>query len=460
MSAPALSVTAICRKSLSTIGVVFALVLICGASLGTAAPAQRTSGDQQWASLFAPAGQLDCRAVAAATAADGSLYVAASSAAVTGGPRDIVLLKYAADGTLTWQQVVGGPGDDRPVAVAVDGNDNAVLAGTMRGATTGDDAYVVKYSPAGVRRWAAFYRGPGRGADAAADVAADLHNGAVYVAATTSGPGGRRATVLKFTAAGHREWVRRYVALPRPSAAGALAVDPSGNAYICGSYSSHGDLAGLVVKYTRSGRLAWRASMTGARQRDSAFYDVALGPKGRLYACGSRGVALGAGAVLVAYRAQSGRAAWVTTLRPTALGENLYDSVDCDAAGNAVVVGEVTGGSATGRQAVTVKYRSSGATQWMRFYNATTTADADTLSDLALDGTGRVFAVGTSHAAAGDQMVTLSYTSSGVLRWATLYGGPAAGLAIALGRSSSVYAVGFAAAGTAATESAAVSYQP
>ena len=464
MSAATLTSTGARRIVWAITGAVLCLAVAAAAGLALAAgaPTQRASGDQQWAQLFTPPGQLDCRAVAAVAAPDGSLYVAASAAVATGAPHNIVLLKYSPDGTPAWQRTMGGSGDDRPAALAVDGNGNVVLAGTTHGTTTGTDAYVVKYSPAGARRWAAHYRGPAGGADTAADVAVDPSTGNVYLAATTSGVGGRRATLVKFTATGHRAWARRCT-VPAPSSAAALVVDAAGSAYVCGSYRSRGDLEGLVLKYSKSGILAWSASAVGARQRDSAFTDIAISPQGRIYACGRRGIALGASGVLVAYKAQSGQPAWTVTLSPAALGENIYQSVTCDAAGNAVVVGEVAGAGSTGVQAVTAKYRPSGSTQWMQFYNATTTGDPDTLSAVAVDAASRVFAVGTSHTAAGDRMLALSYSSDGVPRWAALYDGPAGasgGVAVALGRSASVYAVGSAASSAVATESAAVSFTP
>ncbi len=88
MSAPTLSATFGGRAMRAVAGAVLCLALIAGAGLALAAasPAQRTSGDQLWAQLFAPPGMPDCRGVAAAAAPDGSLYVAASSAAADGSP--------------------------------------------------------------------------------------------------------------------------------------------------------------------------------------------------------------------------------------------------------------------------------------------------------------------------------------------------------------------------------------
>ena len=118
MSAATLTSTGARRIVWAITGAVLCLAVAAAAGLALAAgaPTQRASGDQQWAQLFTPPGQLDCRAVAAVAAPDGSLYVAASAAVATGAPHDIVLLKYSPDGTPAWQRTMGGSGDDRPAA--------------------------------------------------------------------------------------------------------------------------------------------------------------------------------------------------------------------------------------------------------------------------------------------------------------------------------------------------------
>jgi len=471
MSASVLFSTRVRRSVFALAGAVLCLAIATGAGLASAggAPAARASGDQLWASLFAPPGQMDCRGVAAAPSPDGTaLYVAATSAAVASAPRDIVLIKYAADGTLLWQRTIGGPGDDRPAAVAVDWDGSVVLAGTQHSATTGDDVLLTKYSPAGARRWAAHYRGPGSGADTAASIAVggvSLQT-SFYVAATTSGVGGSRATILKYSSTGHRIWVRRYAGKPHSSAA-AITEDYRDNVYVCGSFPSGGDLHGLVVRYSGGGALRWAAVASGVPDRDSGFSDVAVGAgtTAHVYACGRRGASLGSLGMLVSYAAGSGRREWTTLLGSEGLGESAFSGVTDTANGNAVVVGDIAGGGATGRQAVVAKYRvRTGATLWVRLYNATTTGDDDTLSTVVRNRFGDLFAVGTSHTADGDRMSVLSYSDAGVLRWAALYGGPAGapagGAAVAANVVTGLpYAVGFAADGAGATQSAAVGYQ-
>src|SRR5205823_3862154 len=51
------------------------------------------------------------------------------------GGYDMVIAKYAADGTHIWSKRVGGTGDEFVKRVAVDGSGNILVAGNFRGTT-------------------------------------------------------------------------------------------------------------------------------------------------------------------------------------------------------------------------------------------------------------------------------------------------------------------------------------
>jgi hypothetical protein len=80
------------------------------------------------------------------------------------GRSDGFIMRFTAQGTLQWTQQYGSPGDEGLSAATVDGAGNLYLSGyctqTMQfGAITlptpgGRDAYLAKYSPAGVAQWA------------------------------------------------------------------------------------------------------------------------------------------------------------------------------------------------------------------------------------------------------------------------------------------------------------------
>jgi hypothetical protein len=77
-------------------------------------------------------------------AADGSVLVAGSTESYGAGGSDVVMLKFAPDGTLTWSQTWGGPGRDTVQGLALDGG-YAYLVGSSESNGAGmNDALLLK----------------------------------------------------------------------------------------------------------------------------------------------------------------------------------------------------------------------------------------------------------------------------------------------------------------------------
>jgi len=167
----------------------------------------------------------------------------------------------------------------------------------------------------------------------------------------------------------------------------------------------------------------------------------------------------------------SGTAQWLQLPTP-ASGTITFSNVATDSSGNVYVVGTQTGtgahqyaagvtatGTATGSNAVLVKYNSAGAAQWARSTTAGT--GGSSFQGVAVDSSGNVFAVGsqsgntsTSYAAGvtatgtynlGNNVVIVKYNSSGAAQWArTVTAGTNASsfTAAAADSTGNVYAVG------------------
>ncbi len=77
---------------------------------------------------------------------------------ISSGGYDVSLAKFDPSGTLLWVQQVGSPGEDFGYQVAVDGADNAYVAGFSSGSFGGpisglEDAFLLKYDPLGTLIW-------------------------------------------------------------------------------------------------------------------------------------------------------------------------------------------------------------------------------------------------------------------------------------------------------------------
>jgi hypothetical protein len=131
----------------------------------------------------------------------------AGNAVVTGyganaaGNRDFVTIKYAAgDGRVLWRKTFDGGEDDWAYAVALDGADNAYVAGTR--VAGGDRNWmVIAYSAAdGGELFSAPYASAGGGEDDATQVAASV--GAIVVGGPVNASGSATAVRIEALAAG------------------------------------------------------------------------------------------------------------------------------------------------------------------------------------------------------------------------------------------------------------------
>nr|WP_253899758.1 SBBP repeat-containing protein [Corallococcus carmarthensis] len=193
------------------------------------------------------------------------------------GERDAFLTKYRYTGVRQWTRQVGGAGViTEGYGAAVDGLGNSFLAGSANGGVDGNtrignyDAFVTKFDTAGVKQWT---RQTGRlnVTTHARRVAADAA-GNVYVSGWTTGgldgntlSGSQDAFVVKYDAAGVKQWTRQLGSAGNTVWLYGSATDAAGNVYLTG-YSG-GGLGGntngtpgadaFLAKYDGAGTLLW-----------------------------------------------------------------------------------------------------------------------------------------------------------------------------------------------------------
>ena len=215
-------------------------------------------------------------AEAVATSADGSSYTVGITDSFTfdqfGTPSPrIFVVKFAANGSLSWQRIWNGPtvrGLGRPdVAVGPDG---AVYV-TGVTADNGNDAVLLKFDAGGTLQWERTWGGSASDESLAVATAPD---GSVYIAgtATSFGPSSAGLFVVKFDPAGNLVWQR----ISDGAAGNALAVGPDGSVYAAGT-TPRADQIGnfdiLILKITTGGDLVWQRSYSAGEVVD---------PRGRM----------------------------------------------------------------------------------------------------------------------------------------------------------------------------------
>jgi hypothetical protein len=168
-------------------------------------------GVRQWGTYYGGMWQYEGGYVA--TDAAGNAYLAGSTNQSTGvayqGYRNTIsgttfdgyLVKFNASGTRQWATYYGGASGNirRPIVVATDGDNNVFIAGYTTSTADiasgghqntkagGEDAFLAKFNPSGVRQWGTYYGGSGD--DLGSGVAID-GSGNIYLAGSTNSVNG------------------------------------------------------------------------------------------------------------------------------------------------------------------------------------------------------------------------------------------------------------------------------
>jgi len=326
-----------------------------------------------------------------ATNAAGNIYVGGYTAGDldgngNAGGYDLFLVKYDASGTRQWTRQLGTSAYDWCLGLAVDSSANIYLtgytAGDLDGNTNagGSDMILVKYDEAGTKQWT---RQLGTSSsDVSNGVAADA-GGNIYVAGTTAGDldgntgaGEYDVFLVKYNSEGTKQWTRQLGTTSFDYASG-IAVDTSGNIYICGS--TFGDLDGntsagsydmFLVKYDAAGDRQWTRQM-GTSTSDWGI-SVATDTGGNVYVAGHTNGGMdgntsagGSDIFLVKYNS-AGLKQW--TRQSGTSASDWATGVYIDAGGNLYVTGYTSGGldgntNAGGYDIFLMKYNTDGDKQ-------------------------------------------------------------------------------------------------
>lgn len=324
-----------------------------------------------------------------------------------------------------WGTYYGGTVNDEGTSCAVDPDGNVYLAGitaSSSGIASGghqntygdsDDAFLVKFDPAGNRLWATYYGGMNADFPGACAVDPD---GNVYLAGSTKSYSGiasgghqntrggeRDAFLVKFNPAGTRLW-GTYYGGTEPEFGLSCAVDLNGNVYLVGyTWSSSGIASGghqntysgggwsdaFLVKFDPAGSRLW-GTYYGGTDIDGGL-SCAVDPGGNVYLAGetesTSGIAIGghqnthsggsADAFLVKFDADGTRL-WGTYYGGTSEDRGEYCAVDSN--GNVYLAGytsSTSGIASSGHQdmhgggiwdAFLVKFAPTGNRLWSTYY--------------------------------------------------------------------------------------------
>ena len=299
-----------------------------------------------------------------------------------------------------------------PRAAGSDAKGNLFVA--MDTTTGSRDWVVVKFSPAGVRRWTRRYDS-GHGSDTPYSLAVD-HHGSVIVAGTSegSGSGGYDAAVVKWSSGGALKW-KRVVSTRGMDLFSAVAVDADDNVYVSGQLGAGGPSPGQAVlrSCTPAGKLRWKA---GARDVLLPLIYRRLVVRGSgVYVAGQLGGSPSNASFIAAKYTVAGRRGWSGVKTLSYPNGSWVNGLAVDRTGAAAVVGVAYGTGGSGEDLGAVwKLKPGGGTAWTHEFSNPAWALDGEFAAVGVDSKNRIYAAGGIYVSGGTgNLLMVRYSPGG-----------------------------------------------
>ena len=317
---------------------------------------------------------------------------------------------------LTWSGIkqFGGPGSGVNALLSdADGNIYAVgvVGISLEGNTWqgSGDAFLIKFDPAGNKKWT---KQTGSSGDDPALAAAIDSDGNIYVAGETSGgmdgytsAGGTDIFLVKYDSSGSKQWLKQF-GTESDDTEPRVTVDSHGNIYLAGSTSAGidgnehiGSVDFFLTKFNSSGDKQW------TKQFGTSAWDNVLAVKtdsaGDIYLTGWTILGelngkpnIGQGDAFLMKCDPKGNILWTQQFGSTATDSG--NGLAIDAAGNIYVGGDTYGdlggtGNSGSQDIFLAKYNPSGEAQWVKQFG---TSNQDFCKGVTIDSAGHVYLVG------------------------------------------------------------------
>jgi uncharacterized delta-60 repeat protein len=359
-----------------------------------------SSGIIQWTATYTYTTDQTDQANSIAVDAGGNVFVAGysdqdASAIIN---YDYVVLKYNPSGNLLWTARKDGAGsaEDKPSKLLLDPAGNPIVTG--RSFNGSDDDYLtIKYNSSnGALVWQQSEDRTHN--DRATDMVANNSNGNVYVTGRSRDVNYDYLTVC-YNSNGVKQWQSIYDNVDDDRATG-IGLDGSGNLYVTGqtdidaTANYNYDIA--TVKYNSSGALQWVRTYAGAANNNELATGIFVDASGNCFVTGSTDTDAGVDSsydyVTLAY-SSSGTVLWSHTYTNSASSNDIPSALIEDASGNVIVTGSTE--TVPQRNGATIKYNSSGALQWTKYYDGVGD-NSDNANAIAIDANRNVFIAGYS----------------------------------------------------------------
>lgn len=384
--------------------------------------------------------------------AAGNAYVTGSGFN-SGGNLDVITIKYDVNGNQIWVRNYdrGASGNDEGKSIALDASGNVYVTGYSFGATSSGDAVTIKYDNAGTQQWASFYDGAASTMDEARSIAVDASGNAYICGYTSDSLYYFNTLTVCYNTSGTQQWVQTYDGpISGNDELLDIEIDASANVYVTGNSEQAAiDYDFLTIKYNSAGTQQWLETYAGPAGGDYGKA-ITVDLSGNVLVGGQSGFTGNWFDYLTVKYNSAGVEQWTARYNN---GSNRYEDlweVATDNAGYVYVTGQSqsTGNNATPPDMATVKYTPAGNEVWVRRYDGGFSNADDRAYAMVLDDTANVYIAGYSKNASNNDFMTVKYDSAGteefVLRFNSQYNGSDQINAIAI-NNGDIYVTGFSA---------------
>jgi uncharacterized delta-60 repeat protein len=293
------------------------------------------AGVQQWVNIYNGSFSSLDLANALAVDANGNAYVIGYET-VSNLTLDFVTIKYSTGGAQMWAQTYNGPGNfnDEGRDIALDASGNVFVTGpsdTLVSSQPNSDMVLLKYNNAGSLQWRRAYNSPGNGYEYSKYVAVDANNDIVMAGYGFVTGNGNDFYAVKYSNSGSFQWVQNYnYAANTFEQPNGLVIDSQNNIIIAGQGVTSTQLGTndyVTVKYNSAGTFQWASRYDNGSNGEDRAYGIAVGDSSQLYVTG--------------FSAGSGTMQDIATVKYDASGAQVYvlrfnHTANKDDVGNAV----------------------------------------------------------------------------------------------------------------------------
>ncbi len=290
---------------------------------------------------------------------------------------DYLVMKYDPNGTLLWRTTYDRSGyKDEAAAMAIDASGNIFVTG--RSAVGTDDDYVTLKldGNTGAYLWSPpkIYSS-GNGDDRAVDIALDNGGNPVITGRAKGTPSDYYRT-LKYSSAGALLWSNPTTAVGGNARPSALAIDQTTNeVYVTGEGINNpgtSDYEVYTIKINASGTTQWQRYWAGPAQNNDIGYDIVVDAFSNIIVCGKTDADpdpthSNFDWITLKYNS-SGVSQYAKTKNGTRDNDDEARSLVVDPSGNAIVAGYIDN-TTTQKDASSIQYDAIGNSVFTKYYN-------------------------------------------------------------------------------------------